>query len=123
MHELTIARRLIDRASTAADDAELSRVETVTVTIGEATHLVPDQLAFCLDAMADGTPLSDATVEFERISPAGVCSCGWEGELPTLESVRGVSDRRCPDCGSAVELTAGRECRVTAIDGPTTTQP
>lgn len=122
MHELTIAQRLIDHASTAATDAELSRVERVTIAVGEATHLVPDQLAFCLDAMADGTPLADATIEFERITPAGVCGCGWEGELPTMDSIQGVADRRCPDCGSAVELTTGRECRVTAIDGPRATQ-
>ncbi|MFC7019348.1 MULTISPECIES: hydrogenase maturation nickel metallochaperone HypA [Haloarcula] len=119
MHELAIADRLLDRAVSAARDAGAERVDGLTVELGTATHLVPEQVAFCLDAVAEDTPAEGATVTFERVSARGECSCGWHGELETLaETVAGVPDRRCPDCGAEVELTAGRECRLKTVEIP-----
>jgi hydrogenase nickel incorporation protein HypA/HybF len=119
MHELAIADRLLDRAVSAARDAGVDRIDGLTVELGTATHVVPEQVAFCLDAVAEGTPAEGAAVTVERVSARGDCGCGWSGELGTLaETVAGVPDRRCPDCGDEVELTAGRECRLKRIEIP-----
>jgi hydrogenase nickel incorporation protein HypA/HybF len=121
MHEIAIANRLLDRALSAARDAGADRIDGLTVELGTATHVVPEQVAFCLDAIAEGTPAEDAAVTFERVSARGDCACGWDGELGTIaETVAGVPDRRCPDCGAEVELTAGRECRLKRIAVPET---
>jgi hydrogenase nickel incorporation protein HypA/HybF len=119
MHELAIADRLLDRAVSAARDAGVDRIDGLTVELGAATHLVPEQVAFCLDAVAADTPAEDAAVSVERVSARGDCACGWSGELATLaETVAGAPDRRCPECGDEVELTAGRECRLKRIEVP-----
>lgn len=118
MHELTIADRLAERARAAAEDAGAERVTGLTVAVGEATHLAPDQLRFCLEAVADDR-LADATVTFERKSARGRCDCGWTGELDRLpETVAAVPDRRCPSCGATVELTEGRGCRLVGVEVP-----
>jgi hydrogenase nickel incorporation protein HypA/HybF len=117
VHELAIADRLLDRALAAAEAADAARVETLHVALGTATHLVPDQVRFCLEAVAEDTPAEGADVQIERVAARGECDCGWNGELPSLaDTVAGAPDRRCPDCGAAVSLTAGRECRLASID-------
>ena len=122
MHELAIANRLLDRALAAAEEAGASRVETLHVALGTATHLVPEQVRFCLRAVAEDTPAEGADVRLEEVPARGECDCGWAGELRSLaDTVAGAPDRRCPDCGRSVTVTAGRECRLTSIDVPDTT--
>lgn len=119
MHELAVAERLVDRAVDAAREADAADVTAVTIELGTATHLVPDQVGFCLEAVATDTLVEGATVQFKRVSARGVCDCGWSGELDDLsETLAGVPDRRCPDCGAAVTLTAGRECRLASVEIP-----
>ena len=104
MHELAVAERLVGRAAGAARDAGAAEVTALTVELGTATHLVADQVG---------------TVRFDRVDARGACDCGWTGVLDSLaETVAGVPDRRCPDCGAAVDLVAGRECRVASIEVP-----
>lgn len=119
MHELAVAERLVDRAMSAARDAGAAEVTVLTVELGTATHLVADQVSFCIDAVAEDTPVEGATVRFDRVEARGTCDCGWTGALDTLaDTVAGVPDRRCPDCGAATDLVAGRECRVASIEVP-----
>ena len=118
MHELAVAERLVARAREAADDAGADRVTGLTVAVGEATHLAPTQLRFCLEAVTDDL-LADATVSFERVRARGTCDCGWRGELDRLpETVAAAPDRRCPACDGTVTVTAGRECRLDRITVP-----
>ncbi|MEF8818041.1 MAG: hydrogenase maturation nickel metallochaperone HypA [Haloferacaceae archaeon] len=119
MHELAVAERLVGRAAGAARDAGAAEVTALTVELGTATHLVADQVGFCVEVVAEGTPVEGATVRFDRVDARGACDCGWTGVLDSLaETVAGVPDRRCPDCGAAVDLVAGRECRVASIEVP-----
>lgn len=119
MHELSIAQAVVEQATTAAADHGANRIDRLELEVGAATHLNPDQLAFCVETVAAETPAADAEVAVTAIPPAGVCECGWEGELEPLESVPvAAPDRRCPDCGERVELTAGTECRLARISVP-----
>lgn len=119
MHELTIADRLLDRALAAAADHDADRVEEIVVAVGEATHLAPDQLRRCLERLAAETPAADATVTIESVQPEGVCDCGWAGTPESLSAAAiAVPNRRCPDCGGPIELTAGTECRLDSITVP-----
>lgn len=115
MHELAVAQRLVERARAAAADADADRIDGLTVAVGEATHLAPAQLRFCLDAVTDDL-LADASLTFERVPARGRCDCGWAGELERLpETVAAAPDRRCPACDGTVTVTAGRECRLERI--------
>jgi hydrogenase nickel incorporation protein HypA/HybF len=119
MHELAIANRIVDRAREAAAAHDADRVTELTLEVGTATHLNPDQLRFCLETVADGTPAADATVHIETVTPRGECDCGWNGEPPTLDGVGAVIPTlACPACGDRLTLTAGRECRLAAVTVP-----
>lgn len=121
MHELSIAQRLVDRAVTVAQEHGASRVNELTVAVGRATHLNPDQLRFCVEAVATDTAVSDAAITFERVPVRGECECGWSGEPGTVEdALTYVPDPNCPDCGARVSITEGRGCHLTRIDIPDT---
>ena len=119
MHELSVADALLDRASEAAADHDAATIETMTVELGAATHVNPDQLRFCLETVAEATPAADATVEFETIPPRAECDCGWTGEPPSFEGTAAVvPTARCPECGAQTEFTQGKECRLATITVP-----
>lgn len=119
MHELSVANRLVDLACETARDHGAERVTGLAVEVGTATHLRPDQLRFCVETVADGTAASGADVTVETVAPRGECDCGWAGRPADIEeTVPVVPDLTCPDCGSRMRLTAGRECRLASIDVP-----
>lgn len=119
MHEISIANGILDRALTAAAEHGAERIDEMTLEIGEATHVNPDQLVFCLDAIAESTPAADATIRTESVEPVAACDCGWQDTPDELALAAGFApDIKCPACGSRAELIEGRECRLTSIDVP-----
>ncbi|MFB6109714.1 MAG: hydrogenase maturation nickel metallochaperone HypA [Halodesulfurarchaeum sp.] len=126
MHEVQVARDLLDRAERAAADAEATEIETVDIAVGQVTHLNPKQLRFAIETVAEGTIAEEATVEIETVPPEAVCECGWEGTPETLETAQILAPTvTCPECDRRLEFTAGRECRLTSVEvpEPTSTTP
>ncbi|MFB6072170.1 MAG: hydrogenase maturation nickel metallochaperone HypA [Halobacterium sp.] len=121
MHELSVARGVVDRAAETAREHGADSVDAVTLAVGRVTHLNPDQLRFCVQTVAAGTPVEDATVRVERVDPRARCDCGWTGEPDAVDDAAAyVPDPVCPSCGDRVELTRGRGCRVRAVEIPET---
>ncbi|HYB22856.1 MAG TPA: hydrogenase maturation nickel metallochaperone HypA [Solirubrobacteraceae bacterium] len=107
MHELALARGILDAALAHADGRRVRRVE---VTVGALRQVVGDSLAFHFEILARGTPCEGAQLA-QRPQPARLrCACGEEWEL-TEPSFR------CGRCGGArVSVIAGEELRVEAIE-------
>ncbi|SDJ64129.1 hydrogenase nickel incorporation protein HypA/HybF [Halovenus aranensis] len=121
MHELSIARSLVEQAVDAAADHGAERIDRLELEIGEATHLNPDQLTFCVETVAAETPAAEADIAVTSVSPEGVCDCGWSGRPAEIQDLpMAVPDLRCPECDSRLELTAGTECRLARISVPET---
>lgn len=119
MHELSVAMGIVDRALGAAEDHGTETIEQLTVELGSATHVNPDQLRFCIETATDGTPAAGATIEIEQVAPMARCECGWEGEPGTLEAAMVYApDVQCPECGDRTDLVRGRECRLAAVELP-----
>jgi hydrogenase nickel incorporation protein HypA/HybF len=119
MHELSVAEAILDRAREAADEHGADEVAELTVELGTATHVNPDQLRFCIETVAETTPLDGVSVAMEEIEPEAACDCGWRGEPPSFEgTAASVPAARCPECGSRTEFTQGRECRLSSIEVP-----
>lgn len=119
MHEFSVADAVLERALEAAADHEAAAIEELTIELGTATHVNPDQLAFCLETVARDTPAADATVTIEPVDPHARCGCGWDGEPPTLDVSGAVAPNlHCPDCGGRLELVRGKECRLSSITVP-----
>jgi hydrogenase nickel incorporation protein HypA/HybF len=124
MHELSVATQIVDLAVETAGEHGAETVDGLTVALGRATHVNPEQFRFCVQTVAEGTPVEDASVAVDRVTPRADCDCGWTGEPGSIdEAVTYVPDPVCPDCGARVELTRGRGCRLASIDVPETGDP
>jgi len=107
MHELALARAVLDAAVVHADGRRVRRVD---VTVGALRQVVPDSLAFHFEILARGTRCEGALLE-QRMTPARLCcSCGHEWELAEPSF-------RCPRCdGAHTRVLSGEELRVESIE-------
>ena len=107
LHELAITQSLVDAV---ADHTDGAPVKVVHVRVGKLSGVVPDAMRFCFELVTDGTPLHGARLDIEEPDGLGRCRC-CEQEFPLADLVL-----LCP-CGSAdVELLAGRELSVSAVE-------
>lgn len=119
MHELSIAMGIVEHALEAAEKHGAETVEEVTVELGSATHVNPEQLRFCIETATSETAAADSVVTIEQITPLAHCDCGWEGEPGVHDAaIAYAPDVRCPECGDRSELVRGRECRLAAVELP-----
>lgn len=118
MHEFSIASQIIDTAGETAADHGADTFEGVSVAVGEASHINPDQLESCLEAAAD-SEVGDIDIEMTITAPYAECECGWSGEPPSLEDTLAYAPNlRCPDCDGRLELQDGEEVRITSVTVP-----
>ena len=108
MHELSVARAVIDIATRHAGGR---RVTAVQLRIGHLRQVVPDSLTFCFEHAARGTACEGARLEQELV-PARLaceaCDHGWELDAAVF---------RCPLCESgAVRITSGDELCVESVE-------
>ncbi|MBS3760472.1 hydrogenase maturation nickel metallochaperone HypA/HybF [Halodesulfurarchaeum sp.] len=119
MHEISIAKGILDRALEAADAHGADRIDELTLEIGRVTHVNPEQLEFCLEAITESTPAADATIRTQPVEPVAACDCGWRDTPDELALAGGFApDIKCPECGNRAELVSGRECRLSSIEVP-----
>jgi len=111
MHELGIARSIVETVLDEAGKAKAGRVVKVTLRIGELAGVLPDSLCFCFELLAKSTIAENATLAINRIPIRAHCS---QCQVSFL-----VSDNRylCPCCGkTAIELTSGRELQIAHLE-------
>ncbi|HVY60587.1 MAG TPA: hydrogenase maturation nickel metallochaperone HypA [Planctomycetota bacterium] len=109
MHELAIARSLVDLVARRAP-ANLE-VTDVVIELGALTGLVEDSLAFYFDGLTRDTPLEGARLRCRRIAARVRCAaCGAEYEPDDFARV-------CALCGSlGGEVIAGEELNLVSIE-------
>ena len=96
MHELALARAILDAAVAHADGRRVTRVD---VSVGALRQVVPDSLAFHFEILARGTPCEGAHL-YQRMTRARLrCACGHEWELAravvSLPALRQARGRAC----------------------------
>lgn len=98
MHELSLARSVVETCSAHAGGARVSRV---TLEIGTLTCVFPEALQLCFEAAVRATPLEGAELAIVRIPGRSRCrECGQAVEVEEILAV-------CP-CGSTdLEPPAG----------------
>ncbi len=113
MHELGIARSLIDVALAAMADRGATQPATaLEVEVGRFTSVVPDSLRFYFEVLSQETLLEGAELRIVSIPLRTRCpSCSLETE-PDLPSLL------CPRCDGLVEIVTGRELRLVSVDVP-----
>lgn len=110
MHELSIARSIVERAQEALDPGQ--RVLVITLQIGELSGVVEDALRFCFDQATAGTPLEGCRLEIEPV-PVSLFCRPCQKEFQPARSSRLV----CPDCSQpSGELRRGRELTILSLE-------
>ena len=111
MHELTIARNLIELASEHAERKHADRVTRINIRLGVASGLFRP-LYFCFATASRGTRCDGAILEIEEVPLTVKC--------PICDEVKTPGTRysfRCPDCGSPTpEVVTGREMQLVTIE-------
>ena len=108
MHEVGIARSVIDAAAAAVPEG--GTLSGVTVTIGPMSGVVADSLQFGFEVASKGTPADGAELEIVEVPLVVHCdTCDANSEIDD------VSVLRCPECAGAVTVVSGNETLVTSV--------
>lgn len=111
MHELALARYLIDMVADAVPEANAAKVKQINLRLGEASAMAR-ALHFCFGAASRGTCCEGALLNIDEI-PLTVHCRHCDGVKTPL----GRYSFRCPDCGfPAAKIVTGREMELTSIE-------
>jgi len=119
LHEFSVTSQIVQSVLAEAENRKAKKVTEVHLTIGKLTFLGLEQVRFAYEALTKGTILEDSKLVIEEQEGVVKCNhCGYEGgfkyeddplyhvPLPTL---------KCPQCGSVVNIAAGKECTIKSI--------
>ena len=116
MHELTVAKSIVEHARTIACEQGSRSINSITVRVGEKTHINPTQLSFCVETIATDDRLSEMDVIVETVPAKATCGCGWAGQPPSIDGTPdGMPSSHCPDCGNQLNFTQGEGCHLVAL--------
>ena len=111
MHEMGITQEVLLNVVDAATAAGATRINSVTLTVGGLTDVVPDSLQFAWECLTPGSPAEGAVLEIVESGGRSVClQCSVEFDHDKF-------DRHCEACGSfATQVIRGDELRIEHID-------
>lgn len=111
MHEMGIAASVLDIVRDHVPDARGGQVRRVYVRVGELSGVQPDSLAFCFEAIVQGTPFRRARMVVERVPAVRACrTCG-------TRFAHGAPLTACPGCGGVdAPLVSGDELMVSEVE-------
>ena len=119
MHELSIAAGLVEKLIAFSAKNEGKKIVEVRLEIGELSHVDPDALSFCYEAITRETPLQESRLTIERTPAVVSCPyCSYSGRPESWDDVRLVAPvvtMRCPKCGETVAADQGRECAIKSV--------
>lgn len=111
MHEMSLMESVLEIVEEEARKAGATSVKMVKLAIGQLSHVEPDAMRFCFEAVTGGTIAAGAVLEIEMVSGQGWC-------LECAETVA-LSERfgACPKCGQhKVQMTGGDDLRVAELE-------
>ena len=95
MHELGVVFKVIDQVEQIAAENDVTRVEAVTLQLGEVSAVIPEYLADCWKWAVKRTEvMKEARLEIETIPAVTHCD-GCGRDYGTV-----AHGRTCPYCGS-----------------------
>jgi hydrogenase nickel incorporation protein HypA/HybF len=111
VHEMGVTQEILGAVIEASTKAGATRVNTVRLTVGALTALVPDSLQFAWECLTPGTLAEGAVLEINETPGRSRClACGSEFDHDQW-------DYRCTTCGGmATELIAGHQLSIDNLD-------
>lgn len=111
MHELSIARGIIDIVNSEARTQGFKKVISIGLGFGEYSGIVPKCLEEFFPYAAQGTLAEGARLDMQVLPASFKCrDCGFEGAVERSKAC-------CPECGStAINMVSGREFFVEKLE-------
>ena len=111
MHEVSVARNIMEIVVGSVPCESLSSVRTVRVKVGDSSGVMPDALLFSFEALVQETPLLLARLVIDHVPFSIRCkTCG-------LVSTDAGGMAICHACGSPkAEILSGTELEVTEVE-------
>jgi hydrogenase nickel incorporation protein HypA/HybF len=111
MHEMSLMESVVEIACETALKNDATRVKSIHIDVGVLSHVDPDALHFCFEAIRFGSIAEGADLKINRIAGEGWClDCAKT--VPLTERFGG-----CPECGQYhVQMTAGDELKVRELE-------
>lgn len=117
MHEFSVMSQIFDAIMEEAKKRDASKIEGVTIELGEFTMLGEEQMRFSFEVLSRGTMMEDAALAFRTMDGEIECACGFRGGMsPSDDAAHGSTlILECPKCGGAATIVGGRECIIRDI--------
>ncbi|MGY3621681.1 hydrogenase maturation nickel metallochaperone HypA [Bradyrhizobium sp. USDA 10063] len=111
MHEMALCEAIIEIVEEVARRRWFSKVRTVRLEIGALSHVAPEGMKFCFEAVAARTIAEGAALEIVELPGIAWCmACSRRVEIAQRYEP-------CPCCGSyQLQVTAGEEMRVKELE-------
>ncbi len=111
MHELSIARNIIDILQQEQVRHGFAAVRQIHLALGPLSNVVPESLLFCFDAIKDGTLAAEAVMDIRSTPMTAECrSCLSREEFHSIDTI-------CSTCGSHdMEVLSGADLSIVSID-------
>ena len=111
MHEMSLAEGVLQIMEDQAQSQQFKQVKTVWLEIGELSHVSPEAITFCFDAVTKGSLADGAKLEIIR-TPGQA----WCHECAEQVAVSSLADP-CPKCnGHKIQVTDGDDMRVKELE-------
>lgn len=112
MHELSIIESIIEIILSEMAKYNLTKVQRISLRIGEMRQVVPDALYFGFACLTKDTPLEGAELKIENIPLKARChQCHDEFILENWLT-------SCANCGANnVEIISGKELEIAEFEG------
>lgn len=111
MHELALCEGIVQIVEEEARRRSFSRVRTVRLEIGALSHVAPDAMRFCFEAVAARTIAQGAALDIIETPGSAWCTACSK----TVEIAQRYEP--CPACGAhQLQVTGGEEMRVKELE-------
>ncbi len=111
MHEMSLTQGVLNILEDYAKTNGFAKVKTVWLEIGQLSHVEPEAMAFCFDAVMQGTIAHGAKLKIIETPGQAICvDCAEELEIDSRIA-------QCPKCGSyKLHISGGDEMRVKELE-------
>lgn len=112
MHEVSIIQSVIEIVTKQALDNKLTKINKVSLRIGELSGVMPESLEFAFNSCIKGTMLEESTLDIEIVSALGECNdCKLEFPIEHFNKL-------CPSCNKfCTKIIRGYELNINSIEG------
>jgi hydrogenase nickel incorporation protein HypA/HybF len=111
MHEMALCEGIIGIVEDEARKRSFSKVKVVCLEIGVLSHVAPEAMQFCFEAVAARSIAQGAKLEIVETQGTAWCmACSKSIEIKQRYEP-------CPDCGGyQLQVTGGEEMRVRELE-------